>query len=86
MLTISLVHNIYNSKVEFLDRITHWSCSLQINYLSSRLIQLTAPQQGCQMVYFQAKNLGKFWRVLQEKMLAYFMSIWYILPPFAIFY
>jgi hypothetical protein len=51
--------------------------------------------QGCQMVYFQTKNsnLGKFWRVLQRKMLVYFMSmfglfyghwkyvmaIWYIL-------
>jgi hypothetical protein len=48
------------------------------------------------MVYFQAKNriLGKFWRVLQLKMvallytfghfsghLAYFIAIWYISPP-----
>jgi hypothetical protein len=33
--------------------------------------------QGCQMAYFQTKNptLGKFWRVLQWKMLVYFMAI-----------
>jgi uncharacterized Tic20 family protein len=36
------------------------------------------------MAYFQTKNpkLGKFWRVLQWKMLAYFMAIWSILLPF----
>jgi hypothetical protein len=36
-----------------------------------------ALDQGCQMVYFQTKNpkLGKFWRVLQWKMLAYSMRI-----------
>jgi hypothetical protein len=47
------------------------------------------------MADFQTKNpnLGKFWRVLQGKMLvyfmailAYFMAIWYILWPFGIFY
>jgi hypothetical protein len=34
--------------------------------------------QGCQMVYFQTKypNMGKFWSVLQWKMLVNFMSIW----------
>jgi hypothetical protein len=39
------------------------------------------------MVYFQTKNpnLGKLWRVLQWKMLAYFMAIWYNLRPFVIF-
>jgi hypothetical protein len=38
--------------------------------------------QGCQMVCFQTKNpnLGKFWRVLQWKMLVY------ILCPFGLFY
>jgi hypothetical protein len=38
------------------------------------------PVQGCQMVYFQTKNpkLGKFWRVLQRKILIHFMFIWYI--------
>jgi hypothetical protein len=37
--------------------------------------------QGCQMVSFQTKNLnlGKFWRVLDEKMLIYFRAIWNIL-------
>jgi hypothetical protein len=50
-------------------------CSLHLN-------------QGCQMVFFQTKNphLGKFWRVWQLKLLVYFMSIWYTLRPFAIFY
>jgi hypothetical protein len=44
--------------------------------------------QGCQMVYFQTKNpnLGKFWRVLQWKMLVYFFTIWSILRPIGIFY
>jgi hypothetical protein len=39
------------------------------------------------MVCFQTKNtnLGKFWRVLQWKMLLYFMAIWSILPQFGIF-
>jgi hypothetical protein len=44
--------------------------------------------QGCQMVYFQTKNptLGKFWKVLQWKILVHFMDIWSILLPFGIFY
>jgi hypothetical protein len=58
-------------------------------------------QQGCQMVCFQTKNpnLGKFLRVLQWKMmvyfidtwsiysiLLYFMDIWYILVLVACWY
>jgi hypothetical protein len=40
--------------------------------------------QGCQMVCFQTKNpnLGKFWRVLQWKMMVYFMVTWSILRSF----
>jgi hypothetical protein len=40
------------------------------------------------MVYFKTKNpnLGKLWRVLQLKLLVYFMSTWYILLPLDIFY
>jgi hypothetical protein len=40
------------------------------------------------MVYFQTKtlNLGKFWRVLQRKLLVYFVAIWSILRPFGIFF
>jgi hypothetical protein len=55
----------------------HRACSTQ-----------TVPEQGCQMVYFQAKNrdLGKFWRVSQWKMLVHFMVIWSIFRPFDIFY
>jgi hypothetical protein len=44
--------------------------------------------QGCQMVCFQTQNpnLGKFWRVLQWKMLEYCMAIWSILRPLEIVY
>jgi hypothetical protein len=40
------------------------------------------------MVCFQTKNtdLGKFWRVLQRKMLVYFVSIWSILRALEIFF
>jgi hypothetical protein len=40
--------------------------------------------QGCQMERFQ--TLGKFWRVLNWKMLEYFMAIWSIFSPFGLFY
>jgi hypothetical protein len=45
-------------------------------------------EQGCQMVCFQTKNpnLGKFWRVIDWKMLIYFMAIWNILWRFGIIY
>jgi hypothetical protein len=61
----------------------------------------SASEHGCQMVYFQTKNpnLGKFWRVLQQKMLTIWMAIWsiyghlvyfltilYILWPFGMFW
>jgi hypothetical protein len=41
----------------------------------------TEQSQGCQMAYFRTKNpyLGNFLRVLQWKMLVYFMAIWSIL-------
>jgi hypothetical protein len=52
-------------------------------------LQLRPLTRDCQMVYFETKNsnLGKFWRVLQWKMLAYFVAIWFwsILWPFGIF-
>jgi hypothetical protein len=40
------------------------------------------------MVCFQTKNpnLGKFWRVLQWKMLVCFMGTWSILRSFVVFY
>jgi hypothetical protein len=40
------------------------------------------------MVWFQTKNpnFGKIWRVLEWKMLLYFMTIWNILRPFGIIY
>jgi hypothetical protein len=44
-------------------------------------------KQGSQMVCFRTKNptLGKFWRVLQRKILAYFMNIWSILRHYKYF-
>jgi hypothetical protein len=40
------------------------------------------------MVYFQTKNtnLGKFWKVLQWKMLVYFMAILVFLRPTVVFH
>jgi hypothetical protein len=40
------------------------------------------------MVCFQTKNpnLGKFWTVLQWKMIVYFMDTWSILRSFDVFY
>jgi hypothetical protein len=45
------------------------------------------PVQGCQMFVFKPKypNLGKFWRVLQWKILVHFMTIWCILVLLEIF-
>jgi hypothetical protein len=53
-----------------------------------RSTQRSLVSQGCQMVCFQIKNpnLGKFWRVLQWKILAYFMTIWPSLRSLKIFY
>jgi hypothetical protein len=38
------------------------------------------------MAYFETKNpnMGKFWSVLQWKMLVYFVAVWSILQPFGI--
>jgi hypothetical protein len=43
-------------------------------------------EQGCKTVSFQTKNpnLGKFWNVLELKMLVYFMTIWNNLRPFGL--
>jgi hypothetical protein len=50
-------------------------------------VQFDRRDQGCQMVYLQTKNpdLGKFWRVLQWKMMVYFMANWSILRQIGIF-
>jgi hypothetical protein len=60
-------------------------------FMPEHFFKLTFPgkMQGCQMVYyFQTKNpnLGKSWRILQWKILVYFMAIWSIFCPFCIFY
>jgi hypothetical protein len=45
-------------------------------------------KQGCPMAYFQSKifNLGKFWSVLQRKMLVYLIINGSYLRPFGIFW
>jgi hypothetical protein len=56
-----------------------------INNDKSSAIGLKQRQvQGCQMVCFQTidPNLGKFWRILQWKMLVYFIDPWSILRFF----
>jgi hypothetical protein len=68
---------------------------------SAHNVDLWGQGQGCQMVYFQTKNLNlcKFGRVLQWRMLVhfmairsilrtllYFMTIWYIFPRIGTFY
>jgi hypothetical protein len=41
----------------------------------TRMGEFSPNCQCCQMVYFQSKNLGKFWSALDWKMLLYFMAI-----------
>jgi hypothetical protein len=76
------------------------SLLLKRRALGMEWLKLSA--RGCQMVYFQTKNpeLGKFWMILQWKMLVYnwwpfcqfssnlvyFMAIWYNFPHFGIFF
>jgi hypothetical protein len=45
--------------------------------------KLRCGRRSCQMAYFKIKNpnLGKFRRVLEWKMLVYFMAIWSSLRP-----
>jgi hypothetical protein len=66
-----------------LETVDGFICS---NLRDERLV--TGRVQGCQMAYFQNKNpnLGRLWRVLEWKMLVYFISIWSILRPFSIFF
>jgi hypothetical protein len=70
------------------------------NFSQTHLVTLLSPQpqivprlfsaqdQGCQMVFFQTKNLdlGKCWRAFEFKKLVYYMAIWNILQPFGILY
>jgi hypothetical protein len=75
-------------------------------YVGRLIVVLKFPQhwhrnQGYQMAYFQTKNpkLGKLWRVLQYKMLVYFIpfgllyghlvyfvAVWYVIWLFAIYF
>jgi hypothetical protein len=65
---------------------TGWRSDEKISLFTTCFFYLG--MQGCQMVYFHAQNptLGIFWRVLEWKMLVYFMTIWNILRSFGKFY
>jgi hypothetical protein len=70
------------------DVIVFWSVYTKQGFEAGRR---RATQLGSilfQMVCFQTKNpnLGKFWRVLQWKMMVYFMDTWSNLRSFVIFY
>jgi hypothetical protein len=76
------------------DDVKGWLCipstvPRRLGYCQYESLTFLLPyiHQGCQVVYFHTKNpnLGKFWRVLQWKMLEYFMAVWNILRPFGIF-
>jgi hypothetical protein len=62
------------------------SSEFQVGSKLTVCLLFTTRLQGCPMVYFQTQNpnLGKFSRVLQLKMLVYFMAIWPILLPVGI--
>jgi hypothetical protein len=80
----------------FLILILKWSCRTDSRLILSHRPSYKIPcahgpascAQGCQMVCFQTKNqnLGKLWRVLQWKILVYFITIWSILLLLEIFY
>jgi hypothetical protein len=58
-------------------------------FLKSSVQELAKPGLGvARWFVFQTKNpnLGKFWRVLQWKMVVYFIDTWSISWPFVIFY
>jgi hypothetical protein len=56
------------------------------NLPEARIVQIA--DQGCQMVYFQTKNLnmGIFRRALECIVLLYFITVWNILRPIGIMY
>jgi hypothetical protein len=53
-----------------------------------RLKLILGLDQGCQMVHFQTPNpnFGIFWKAFEWILLQYFMTFWYFLWPFVIFY
>jgi ABC-type enterochelin transport system permease subunit len=60
-----------------LGALTPQKCSFKATtYLAAQLDLVTS---------FQRWHLGKFWRILQCKMLVYFMTIGYILRPIVYF-
>jgi hypothetical protein len=67
------------------DLVTLLRCPFQtVAYQPGHALAIAQSKRGCQMAYFQTKNsnLGKFYMVLQWKMLAYFMDTWSILCTF----
>jgi hypothetical protein len=85
-----MLQKIFQRKVFFLQSSSSVRKSNDNYFIQLQLffsLSLLGRLQGCQMVYFQTKisNLGKFWKVLQRKMLLHFMAIWSILRPYGIF-
>jgi hypothetical protein len=66
----------------------HQHFLISLFLFGSRYQNIVMRLHGCQMVSFQTKNpnMGKFWRVLQWKMLVYFMDTWSISQSLVIFY
>jgi hypothetical protein len=77
---ITLIREANYEYIEYLKwSVLHFKCPLKCN-ISFKL----CPTHNCQMVYFQTRNpnLGKFCRVLQWEILAYFIAIWSIFRPY----
>jgi hypothetical protein len=86
------VVTFYNAGVVTQDRRIGSRCESIVYLIKKTLVHILvqyckSQTHGCQMVYFRTKNLnlGKVCRVLQWKMLAYFMAVCSILGPFGIF-
>jgi hypothetical protein len=71
-------------------RIPTWTCGRlkRSKYKKASLCKCIVSIECWQIAYFQTKtsNLGKFWKVLQYKMLVFFMANLSILWPNGIFY
>jgi hypothetical protein len=74
--------------IQFFERWLPANLAASLLRKSLSIVDVFRLAQGCQMVCFQTKgpNLGKFWRVLQWKILVYILTIWSILRPSEVFY
>jgi hypothetical protein len=65
-----------------------WNIFSHFGMLYHETFGYPALNQGCQIVYFQTRNINlcKFWSALDWKILMFFMAICNILWTFGIFY